>query len=139
LTIDSVTPKISSFQFKTGNKLSAVPNQADGAGISHFIVAERSPRFSCNRLASKLATHNWYSDLNTPNLGVISLASAASSPHFTLKVVNAQPMPPSITNKDGLIAYDMNYRACMNGIPGTLIDSTLTHEDTWELLQGSRT
>ena len=138
-TIGGVAKKISKFSFTTGNTVSPLQNQADATGYSHFVISRRQPRFSCDPLAVKQATDDWLNTMLTEGTGPIILTSAAATPHFTLKIVDAQLLSNAMASREGLVAWEQNYKALMNGpAAGSLIDSALTYEDTWELLQGAK-
>ena len=139
LTIDSVAKKVSKFQFTMGNTVSPIADQSNATGYSHYVITDRKPRFSCDPLAVKQATTDWLNDLLTENTGSATLATAAATPHFTLRFPDLQPITTALASREGLVAWENNYKALMNGpATGALVDSTLTHEDTWELLQGAK-
>jgi hypothetical protein len=138
-TVDGVARKISKFSFKTGNTITPIVDQSNATGYSHFVITKRQPRFSCDPLAVKQATTDWLNDLLTENTGTITLATAASSPHLTLVIPRAQPLTTSLASREGLVAWENNYKCLSNGpSAGSLVIAALTYEDTWELLQGAR-
>lgn len=138
-TVNGTARKISKFSFTTGNTISPIVDQSDATGYSHFVVSRRQPRFSCDPLATKQATEDWLNDLLTEDTSTITLATAASSPRFTLTIPNAQPLTVALASRDGLVAWENNYKCLSNGpSSGSLVVAALTYEDTWELLQGAR-
>lgn len=134
-TIGGNTRCISQFQFDTGNDVQPVYCTGEETGISHFGIVSRRPRFSCNPLSTKQSDYDVFDDVINETTQVVSNAST----NFTLKILKAQTMNPALAAREGLVNWNLNLRALKNGTTGSLVDSDLTPEDTWELLQGSRT
>jgi hypothetical protein len=137
-TINSQSQKVPTWQFDLGNVIKAVPDQSDATGISHYVILESHPRLSCNPLAVKQATTDvWANILSKPASHTIQLNTAAAS-KLSLKILDAQYIKADEAEAEGLRSWAFNFKALGNGAPGTLIDSALTYEDTFELLQGTR-
>lgn len=140
-TINSTAEKVNGWQFDLGNVIKPVGNQADATGISHYVITESHPRFSCAPLSVKQATTDWWANLlSKPSVNDI-ITNAAAAGKLSLTVIDAQALKMTPEARDGLVAYGMSFKALENGVPGTLIDSGtgMTYEDTFELLQGTRT
>jgi hypothetical protein len=137
-SINGAAVSMPNWSFDLGNQLGMVPSQADATGISHYIIKESRPRFTCNILAVKQATKDVLAEFLTKpdSNGILTNAAAASK--LSLNVVDAQNISMKPSSVEGLAAWELGFKALHNGVPASLIDSTLTYEDTFELLQGTR-
>jgi hypothetical protein len=133
-SIGGISERISSWSFDLGNQINPIIDQSEATGYSHFVLTGAQPRFKCNPLAKKQATRDILNEMLTETSGVISLATT----HYTLKLPKTQILSAAQAAREGLVGWDLNFKALQNGIPGTLADSDLTLEDTFEFLQGAR-
>jgi hypothetical protein len=124
----------SSWALDFGNEIVPVYDQSDATGIGYFSIATRRPRFTCNPLAQKQATDDVLADVLAQTTGAITV----NTTNFTIKGVDAQLLPPSLADREGFVSWDRTYKLLRNGVAGSLIDSDLTTEQTWEILQGAR-
>lgn len=124
----------SSWQLDMGNEIVPVYDQSDATGISHFSIGTRKPRWSTNPLAQKQATDDVFAAVVAQTTGALSV----NSTNFTLKGVDAQLLSAALADREGFVAWDQTYKLLRNGVTGSLIDSDLTVEQTWELLHGTR-
>ena len=137
-TIDSTARLISSFQLDVGNEVQPLFDQSDSTGILHYGITSRKPRFSCNPLVADSVDD--YGNLSSgltgcPNMPVLQI----SANHWTLKVPKGQLIGSNVNAREGLIGFDQSWKCIANGVTGSVTDSDLPAEATWELLQGSRT
>jgi hypothetical protein len=138
-SINGTAEKISKWEFNLGNEVKAVPDQSDATGISHYVVVSKKPRFSCNPLGVKQATRDWWAEaLSKPSTNNLILGTPAAA-KLSISSSDMQMLSMAQSEVEGLSAWDMNFKLLPNGVPGTLNDAALTYEDTFELLQGTRT
>lgn len=133
-TLQGESVQCSQFSFDLGNTVNPIIDQSKSTGHSHYVITSTNPRFSTNPLAKSQATWDVWANAIAETTGVISL----TSDNFTFKGVKAQLMSPELATREGLINWNLNFRLLKNGTTGSLVDSTLTTEDTFELLQGAR-
>ncbi len=139
-TINSTAEKIGGWSFDLGNVIKPVADQSDATGISHYVITESHPRFTCSPLSVKQATTDWWANLlSKPSVNDI-ITNAPAAGKLSMNIVDAQALKRGIDARDGLRAYAMTFKALENGVPGTLIDNgtEMTYEDTFEILQGTR-
>lgn len=131
-----ITQRISSFSFDIGNEINPIYDQSETEGILHFALTGARPRLSINPLAVKQASPgpDWLNEFLSETTSVINLTTT----NFKLNILDSQLLSPSIANREQFVSWDMIFKAIQNGVPDTLIDSVLTLEDTWELVQGLR-
>lgn len=136
-TIDSTSQLISSFSLDFGNDVQPVYDQSDSVGIAYYGIVARAPRFTANPLMNNdFDTYNYIFDgTNCPDVFPISLTGN----HHNIYVPNAQMLPSGISNREGLVNWDLSMRCLANGTEGTEVDSDMSAECTWELRIGSRT
>lgn len=134
-TIGGTTERLSSFSFDLGNEINPIYSQEETTGVLHYALTAARPRFSCNPLAVNQATRDWLNEFLSETTSPSSLATS----NFTLKVVDGQLITPALANREQFVNWDLTFKCLQNGIPSALADTDLTLEDTFELLQGSRT
>lgn len=135
--IDGKAVKVSKFALDVGNDIQPVFNQADPTGYSHFAVASRKPRLSCDPLMEALTVDDPIGDVVAGCTGLYAVDPIViKSNRFRLKAPRAQLLPVGIANREGLINWDKNYKLMNNGYTGMQGDTGLPTECTWELLQG---
>ncbi len=137
-TIDSVVRNISTWQLDTGNENSPLFDQAESTGVEAFYITKREPRFSCNPLAAfGIDDYGYLANGVTgcPQQPEISLAAN----NFTLIIPKAQKLSMAVASREGYISFDQTWKCGANGVTGSLADPDLEPEDTFELIQGSRT
>lgn len=137
-SIGGTTQKISTFSLDAGNDIQPVIDQDDATGYKHYYIASRKPRFSCNPLGVLNATDDVLARVNGMDNDAISLATAGTPPHFTLDIPRAQLMNPAIADREGLSAWDQNYKCLRNHNGSAAANASIPDECTWELLQGAR-
>jgi len=137
-TIGGTSAKVQGWSLDLGNEVTPIYNQNDATGISHYIISSSKPRFSCNPLAVKQATTDWLNIVNSETLQAIKTRAAATG-KLQVHVLQGQCMSPALAEREGLVSWDLNFKACQNGTPGDLADTDLTLEDTIEILHGTRT
>jgi hypothetical protein len=135
-TIGGVAQKISSFSLDAGNDVQPVIDQDDTTGYKHYYIASRKPRFSCNPLGVLVATDDVLARVNGMDNDAISLATPSS--HFTLDVPRAQALNPTIADREGLSAWEQNYKCLRNHNGSAAANASIPDECAWELLQGAR-
>jgi len=135
-TIGGKAEKIGSWQLDLGNEVTPIYSQADAGGVLHYAITARRPTFSCNPLAVKQATRDWFNEVVSQTTSAISCPIGTN---MTVKGLDAQCMNPSLAAREGLVNYDLNFRLLQNGTPGSLTDAALDLEDTLEFLHGART
>jgi hypothetical protein len=133
-TIGGNAACISSFTLDLGNEITPVLCQSEATGISHYVITARRPRFSCNPLSKKQATDDWLNVWDSATTQVISNAST----NYTMKIIDAQLLSFGMSPREGLNAWELMFKCLQNGSPGSLTDSALTNEDTFDILQGAR-
>jgi hypothetical protein len=145
VTIGGNARAIDSWEFDLGNEISPVKLQSDPTGISHYVITGSKPRFNCNPLSLKQAATGadmLGNILSKPASNTIQIGTPATG-KLSLKIIDAQYLSMAQETRDGLLGWALNFKALENGVPGTLIDGAgspaLTYEDTFELLQGTRT
>jgi hypothetical protein len=139
-TINSTAEKVNGWQYDLGNVIKPVGDQSDATGISHYVITESHPRFTCAPLTVKQATTDWWANLlSKPSVNDI-ITNAPAAGKLSLTIIDAQALKMAPEVRDGLAAYGMTFKPLSNGVPGTLIDSGtgMTYEDTMEILQGTR-
>ena len=124
----------SSFTFDLGNTINPVLDQGKDGGVSHYYITSTAPTFATNPYASSKADWDPWAIASVNTTGAISMAMA----NYTLSIPNGQIMSPELASREGLTNWNITARALANGEDGTLSDSDLTAEDTFELLYGAR-
>jgi len=127
--------KIDAYSLDLGNVITPIPCQKEGTGILHFTATNAKPRLAVNPLAVKVATRDWLNEILTE---VTSPVQIPIGTNLRLTMLDSQAMGPALATREGLVNWDLVFKGKQNGVPGTLADSGLTLEDTWELLQGVR-
>ncbi len=137
-SINGVSESISAWQLDLGNVINPVPLQSDATGISHYVITESHPRFSCNPLAVKQATKDWWAELLAkPTTNNLILGTPAAS-KLSISSADMQLLTMAEAEVGGLNAWAMNFKLLPNGVTGALLDASLTYEDCFEILQGTR-
>lgn len=134
-TVGGTTLSISSFELDFGNEIQGQTNQNDASntGYDYFAITARRPRFSCNpyqQLAANFDVHNIFTN---STVGALSLATADSTPHFTISAPRAQMLPPGVSDREGSGAWELNYKLLRNTAGADDTDK----ERAWTLLQGA--
>jgi len=141
--VDSVAQKVSSFSLDCGNEIQPCYNQADATGIDHFGIVSRKPRLSINPLMQALSTDNVWNRMTTgatgcPDTFAMHLGDTGANTQFAIMIPKAQLLSATIAAREGLVAYEQNYKLLGNGVTGTVADANLTPEVTFEILSGAR-
>lgn len=132
--------KISTFKLDAGNEISPLIDQSDPTGYAYYSITKRIPRFSCNPLADATFTstfERWKNETTVP----IELKSTMADSGYTLYVPKSQQLTGGIANREGLINWDLNFKALRRRaaeITGDGMSPTTDQEVTWELLIGKR-
>lgn len=138
LTINSIAKYVSKWSMDCGNDVQPLYDQSDATGVGCFCITARKPRFTCDPLSVKQATEDVFDIVTAETPYTIYVKAPATSSHLTVKVMSAQLIPPKLAAREGFVSTERTYRALANGVAGALIDSDLTVEDTWELMNGAR-
>lgn len=137
LYIGGKATKVSTFALDTGNDIQALTDQSDPTGYSHFFIAGRAPRFSCDPLIQDISNDDPIGDIVAGDTGMYHVDRIVlRSQHFRLCAPRAQMLPPSLAARDGLEGWNKNYKLLNNGCTGMLGDTGLPAEATFELLIG---
>ena len=125
---------ISKFGLTFGNKIEPVYCQSESTGISHYAITARTPRFSCDPVASTVATFDPFTVAKDATIQALSLATASgTTPHFMLSMPRAQLLSPTLSAREGLVGFDLNYRLLEN----TSGSSSAEKERTWSIIHGA--
>lgn len=135
-TVGGTALKISNFSLDAGNDVQPVIDQDDSTGYKHFYVANRKPRFSCNPLGILVASDDVLARVNGMDNDAISLATPSA--HFTIDIPRAQALNPTKADREGLSAWEQNYKCLRNHNGSAAANGSIPNECTWELLQGAR-
>lgn len=141
LMVGTTSINTSSFQLDLGNEIQPQINQADDTGYDYFAITSRKPRLTINPLMQ--ANRDVWGDLTSgltgcPGTYELMLGDTGLNNKYTLRVPKAQIISAGIADREGLVNWDQSWKCLTNGTTGALADSDLTTEDTFELLQGSR-
>jgi hypothetical protein len=141
LLVGSTAINTSTFSFDPGNEIQPQINQAEATGYDYFAITSRKPRLSINPLMQ--ANRDVWGDLTSgltgcPGTYELMLGDTGLDNKYTLRIPKAQPISASLADREGLVNWDQNWKCLTNGTTGALADADLTEEDTFELLQGSR-
>jgi len=136
LYIDGVANKIGTFTLDTGNDVQPVSDQSDPTGISHFGIVGRAPRFSCDPLVQALSVDNPVNKIAAATGLMDSDRIVLSTGHYKIIAPRAQLLPPALAAREGLEGWNKSYKLMGNGVTGSLGDTGLPAEATFELLCG---
>jgi len=141
VSIDGNAKNVGSWMLDLGNVLSPVEDQTKANGISHYVITKSSPRFNCNVLAVKQATTgaDYLANFLTKPASNVLIMGTPTAAKLSISAPDMQLLPFAPADRGGLVAWDLVYKLLANGVPGTLLDNVLTYEDTFEILQGTRT
>lgn len=138
--IDSKAVKIANFSLDPGCEVQPVIDQSDATGYSHFAIVNRKPRFSCNPLLLAITTDDPIGDIISGCTGLYAVDRiVARSNRYRLCMPRTQMLPPSLAAREGLEAWDKTYKLMNNGYTGSLGDTGLPAECTFEMLIGTHT
>lgn len=132
-TVGGVAECISSFQLDVGNTVEPVYCQSEATGIQYYRISARKPRFSFNPLTQAIGVNDVFTKVTSPTIEAVSLAQASS--HLTLAIPRAQNISIGQGSREGLDHWEYNMRALANTAGSTAAEK----ENTFELLQGSKT
>ncbi len=137
--IDGVTEKVASFELDLGNEIMPEDDPSDTTGVLQYSIVTRKPRLSINPYKQRVSAANQWNNVNTNNTGTITISNG-ETPALLITCPQAQPISLADANRQGLSAWDMNYKLLRNGQVGSLtldnVDNTV--EDTWEILIGAK-
>ena len=141
--IDSVAQKVSSFSLDIGNEIQPVYDQSDASGISHYGIITRKPRLSLNPLMQAMSTDNVWNRMTTgatgcPDTFAVHIGDTGANTQYAIMVPKAQMLSASVAAREGLVAFEENFKLLGNGVTGSIADANLAPEVTWELLNGTR-
>ena len=137
-TTGGIALSISTFALDAGNVIEGQTDQSDATGYAYFRISERHPRFSCNPYEVPNTTgtikYDFDAIVRAQTLGAISIASAATTPNYTISAPRAQLVGPGLSSREGDASLDFNYRLLRN----TAGADAAAKEHTWELLFGAK-
>lgn len=141
--VNAVAQKISTFSLDLGNEIQPVYDQSDASGISHYGIVSRKPRLSINPLMVSLATDNVYSRLHAgatgcPSTYAMHIGDTGANTKYAIMVPKGQMLTAGVAAREGLQAWEQNYKLLGNGVTGAVSDANLTPEVTFEILSGAR-
>ncbi|MBD3387591.1 MAG: hypothetical protein GF414_01495 [Candidatus Altiarchaeales archaeon] len=141
--VDGTAKKVSSFSLDTGNDVQPVYDQSDSTGISHYGIISRAPRLSINPLQTSLSDDDvWYrmtsGATGCPDTFPMHLGDTGANTQYSIMAPKAQLLSNAISSREGLQAYDQNYKLLGNGVTGSVSDGDLDPEVTFEVLVGQR-
>jgi len=147
--IEGLPQKVSAFSLDLGNEISPVYDQSDTSGISHYGIISRKPRLSLNPLMKQCASFtgvvgdNAYARLfagatGCPTTFAMHIGETGQSLKYKIMVPKAQLISSGNAAREGLEAYEQNFRLLANGVTGSVSDGNLTTETTFEILSGDR-
>jgi len=139
-TIGGAATAISSFKLDFGNKveLEIDPADANGGDYRCAAITERKPRFSCNPLLSTAVTCPIADQVaQTTATLILTLDSAGSIP-LVITMPVGQIIDAKTAVREGLEAWELNYKLQANGTPASKIVATLDWEETFEILHGAK-
>lgn len=140
-SIDGNAKNIGSWMLDLGNVVTPVMDQTKAYGISHYVITKSSPRFNCNVLATKQATTgaDYLANLLVKPTSNVLIMGTPTTAKLSISAPDMQLMSIPQSPRDGFVAWDLTYKLLANGVPGTPLDESLGYEDTFEILQGTRT
>lgn len=139
IIIGGVTGAVTTWQLDAGNEVTPLPNQGDVTGYDYFQITARRPRFSADPIMMAESEDSVYADMVSGLTGAISTKEiTVTGNQFTLTIPKSQQIQAGIASRDNVVNWDANYKCLANGVTGSLADSDLEPEVTWELLIGSR-
>lgn len=124
--------KVSSWSLDFGNDIQPVLDQSDSTGVAYHAIAARRPRLTINPLIRLVATDPIYTKLQAGTEGACSIASASSTPNFTLHVPVGQAINTGVGVREGVQSWDGLTIKCQRNA-GT--DSDTQDEAGWYFLQ----
>lgn len=137
LYIDGKTVKLNTFTLDPGCEIQPVTDQGDATGYSHFAVVARKPRFSCDPLLTSLTNDDPIGDIVAGCTGLYSVDRAVlKTNRYRLCMPRAQMLPPALAAREGMEGWNKTFKLMNNGYTGSLGDTGLPAECTFELLIG---
>ncbi|MEA3346962.1 MAG: hypothetical protein U9Q21_02595 [Candidatus Auribacterota bacterium] len=134
--VKAITP--ASFSLDSGNEVLAKFNPAKASGVDQFYIATRKPRFSLNPLTEDVADYSPLADMDAETLRKITMVENAGI-SFSLTIAQAQVISAALAAREGLNAFDLNYKCLRNGETGSPAVAGLPVECPWEFMIGSKT
>lgn len=135
--IDGKPVKVSQFSLDPGCEVQPVIDQSDRTGYSHFAIVNRKPRFSCNPLLLGLTDDDPIGDIISGCTGLYAVDRiVVKSNRYRICMPRTQMLPPSLAAREGLEAWDKSFKLMNNGYTGSLGDTGLPDECTFEVLIG---
>ena len=141
LAFGGVNQKVSSWSLDLGNEISPLINQGDLTGYDYYQITNRKPRLTANPLAMAVATDDAWGKMISGLTGtqaVFVTGISLTGANIGLKIPRAQRVAAAPGNREGIVSWDSNWRLLGNGWTGSLADSGLPAEATFEILIGAR-
>lgn len=134
VTVNGITQLIQNFSLNAGAEINMVPDQSDSTGIKQFYISNRKPRLAMNTLMQEIGTEDVWGNVIGEVTGIISIAST----NLTIHCPRAQNLTPSMSDVEGLVAFERNFALLRNSDGNAAITAAIPDEIAFEVLQGAR-
>jgi hypothetical protein len=130
--------EISQFSLDFGGVVGPFIDQSTSTGNAYFATQDRDPKFTCNPYHVRKSLDDIDITVTNQLTGPVTVKSAATSPHITIEVPNAQLLSPAIASREGYVNTNRTYRALRNNTGAGAAESTIPDQVMYEILIGAR-
>ena len=130
--------EISQFSLDFGGVVNPFIDQSASTGNFYFATQDRDPRFTCNPYMVRKNLDDIDTELTNMLSGKVILKSAATNPHITIEMPNAQQLNPAIASREGYVNTNRTYRPLRNDIGAGAIDTDMPDSVMYSILVGGR-